>query len=78
MTTKSKELEQLIDQEIDFYLEIHPRQTSICLTIASDQRLNEDNFLASLLLFTQQANEMKDANEGNHVIFDEIGYVAEH
>lgn len=78
MATKSEDLENLIDQEIDFYLEIHPRQTSICLTIASDQRLDEDNFLASLLLFTQQANEMKVANEGNHVIFDEIGFTQEH
>jgi len=78
MSEEARTLKSLIEQEIDFFLTVHPRGSSICLTVGSEYMLDEDTFLTSLLLFVQQANDLKLANEGNHVIFDTLDLHKEH
>ena len=73
-----KELEQIIEQDIEFFLSIHPRGSSICLTIASEYMIDEDTFLAALVLFIQQANDRKLENDNSHVIFDDVELTQEH
>lgn len=78
MSSSAESLSNLIDQEIEFFLTVHPRGSSICLTVGSEYMLDEETFLASLLLFVQQANDLKLANDGSHVIFDELEINNEH